>query len=141
MTVGLTSSAWRVSVGGGTHLPRTGVCCLFTALCGFWGKLHGVLWLLLPKLLQGTQTGTPHKGTPLSAGTARAMLGAQGGDPSIPPGDVGMGLSISSPGPTGWSPLAPGQQSTPVCFNCKDRSNPARFLGAAHTLRDWWIWK
>lgn len=67
--------------------------------------------------------------------------GLRGGDPSIPPRDVGMWLSISSPGPTGWSLLAPGQQSTSVCFNCKDRSNPADFLGAAHTFKDWWIWK
>lgn len=65
-----------------------------------------------PKLLQGTQTEEPEKGTALSAGTPMATPGAQGWGAA--PRDVGMWLSISSPGPTGWRLLVPGQQSTSV---------------------------
>lgn len=141
MTAGLTSSAGRAPVWGGTHLPRTGVCCLPTVLPWILGGgttgTRGSSSQALPKLWQGTQTEEPEEGTALPAGTPTATPGAQGWGAA--PWDVGMWLSIFSPGPTGRSLLAPGQRSTSVWFSCKDRNNPADFLGAAHTLKDWWI--
>lgn len=102
---------------------------------GFWGRHHGVLWLLQPGTSQTFAGWERHCWIYWDT---QGQAGAQGAQQPL--GMLEWGSAFPPQLPQHGASWLQASNAL-LCGSAVIRNNPAGFLGAAPTLQDWWVWE